>query len=422
MNAVRRHRAAGLSLVELMLAMTLGLIVASGFISVFLATSGSQRTQHQLALLQESGRFAMDRLTQDLRMAHVSYCAQGDGKDGVLRRAPTVQANALLGALHDVTTRWGSAPYPAAPAKPYDFPPFLAMRGYDCAKVICRPAAPVGLPAMGHAPGQRVVGADVLTLRHLDTAAGWQLGSGAIAGNADRTIHHITIQPSEDEPSVADIHLPGDLLMLADCAQAQIFAANLQGGDTFYPDAIETGRNLAVPRLPPSFTALRLFDFSHDFRTVTYYLQVVDTGDGASTGALMRRENGLASEVVRGVERMDFRYGVEDADGATRYLAAAQVDDRAGGIVACPAELGDDHGCLWGAVKSIEVHLLLDGQQVHGGLAASALRYAYSMDGDIAPAAPDAASRVVRPAEQGFDNRMLRREFSTLVAVRNGNP
>lgn len=422
MNSVRPHRAAGLSLVELMVAMTLGLIVASGFVSVFLATSGSQRTRNQLAVLQESGRFAMDRLTQDLRMTNASYCAHGDGVDGTPRRAPTVQASVLLGALHDVTTRWGSGPYPAAPVVPYDFPPFLAMRGYGCARASCTPAAPTGLPAMGRALGQRVVGADVLTLRHLDTAAGWQLSAGAIAGNADRTIHHLTIRPAEDEPPVADIHLPGDLLMLADCAQAQIFAANLQGGDTFYPDAIETGRNLAAPTMPPSFTAPRLFDFNRDFRTVTYYLQVVDAGDGASTGALMRRENGIASEIVRGVERMDFLYGVEDADGATRYLAAAQVDDRAGGTVVCPSEPGDAHGCLWSAVKSIEVHLLLDGQQVHAGLAADALRYAYSIDGDVSPAATDATSRAVRPVEQGFDHRMLRREFSTLVAVRNGNP
>ena len=398
MNATLARR--GHTLVELMVAMALGLLVAAGFVSVFLATSRNHRVLNQLALLQESGRFAVARLARDLRMANAFYCAHAGA-------VPLVQARGLFEALHDVTTRWGHAPYPPAPAAPYRFPSFLSMRGHDCGRRSCIPAPPSGLPAMGRAIGQRVIGADVLTLRYLEPTAGWTVSAAAIAGDAEGAIHHLTLRPSEDEPALADIHQPGDLLMLADCQLTQIFAANLQGGGVFYPDAVETGRNLAPPRLPSSFNAPRLFDFNRDFRTVTYYLQVVDVGDGVTTGALMRRENGMASEVVRGVERLDFRYGVVDAGGATRYLSAAQVDDRVGGMVACPAVAGDGYGCLWRAIRSIEVHVLMDGQQEDAALGASALHYTYSIDGGIGP------------AEQGFPQRMLRREFSALVAVRS---
>ncbi|WP_210427794.1 PilW family protein [Dyella sp. SG609] len=410
----------GHSLIELMVAMVLGLMVAGGFVAVFVATSASYRAQTQLALLQESGRYAMARLTSDLRTANAFYC----GRAGAV---PIVQASGMMGALHDLTTRWGHAPYPSSPAAPYRFPPFLSMRGYDCGRTSCVPAAPPDLPAMGRTAGQRVIGAGMLTLRYLDPDSGWAAGgAAAIAGSVGGAIHHLVIQPAADEPAIAEVYQPGDLLMLADCPLAQIFSANLQGGDTFYPDAPETGRNLAMPRMPPSFNAPRLFDFNRDFRTVTYYLQVVDAGDGVTTGALMRRENGSASEVVRGVERLDLRYGVEDAAGATRYLAAAQVDDRAGGSIACPQlpsdSVDDDYGCLWHAVKSIEVHLLVDGQQVHAASGADATHYAYSIDGDQRPAAPEAATRKLRPAEQGFEPRMLRREFSALVALRSYRP
>lgn len=410
----------GLSLIELMVAMVLGLMVAGGFVAVFVATSASYRTQTQLALLQESGRYAMARLTRDLRMASAFYCGRAGAE-------PTVQASGLIAAVHDVTTRWGHAPYPSSPALPYRFPRFLSMRGYDCGRTSCVPAVPSGLPAMGRGAGQPVIGADVLTLRYLDPAGGWTVGgAAAIAGSVGGAIHHLVIQPGADEPAIAEVYQPGDLLMLADCPLTQIFSANLQGGDTFYPDALETGRNLALPRLPPSFNAPRLFDFNRDFRTVTYYLQVVDAGDGVTTGALVRRDNGNASEVVRGVERLDIRYGVEDATGATRYLAAAQVDDRAGGSIACPQlpsdVVDDDYGCLWRAVKSIDVHLLVDGQQVHAASGSGATHYAYSIDGDQRPAAPEAATRKLRPAEQGFDPRMLRREFSVLVALRGYRP
>ncbi|MBT2118138.1 PilW family protein [Dyella sp. LX-66] len=407
------HRPSGHSLIELMVAMALGLIVAIGFVAAFVATSSSYRTQAQLNLLQESGRFAIDRLSRDLRAANAFYC----GRAGA---APTVLASDLLGALHDVTTRWGRAPYPAAPVSPYRFPRFLSMRGYACGKTSCVPAAPATLPAMGRAAGQRVIGADVLTLRYLDPAGGWAVrGAAAIAGSENGAIHHLAIQPAENEPAIADTYQPGDLLMLADCALTQIFSANLQSGGMFYPDAMDAGSNLAQPRMPQSFNAPRLFDVNRDFRTVTYYLQVVNAGDGITTGALMRRENGHASEVVRGVERLDFRYGVQDASGATHHLAAAQVDDGAGGGIACPPMSSDAYGCLWGAVRSIEVHLLLDGQQVQGALGGGAMHYAYSIDGDVVPAAPEAPTRKLRPAEQGFDRRMLRREFGAFVAVRS---
>lgn len=416
MSAVAQR---GHTLVELMVAMALGLLVAAGFVSVFLATSSSHRILAQLALLQESGRFAIARLTRDLRMANAFYCAR-------VVDLPMVQASGLIEALHDVTTRWGHAPYPPAPASPYRIPSFLSMRGYDCGRRSCVPAPPSGLPAMGRAIGQRVIGADVLTLRYLDPAGGWAIGAAAIVGDVDGAIHHFAIRPGDDEPALADVYRSGDLLMLADCPLTQIFAANLQGGGVFYPDAVETGHNLALPQLPPSFNAPRLFDFNRDFRTVTYYLQVVNAGDGVTTGALMRRENGMASEVVRGVERMDFVYGVEDVVGATHYLAAAQVDDRLGGRVACPPAApdgtGSDYGCMWRSVKSIEVHLLMNGQQIGGSLSAGALHYTYSIDGDRSPLAPEAPTRAVRPAEQGFGLRMLRREFSALVAMRNYRP
>ena len=424
---------AGLTLIELMVAMVLGLLVAAGIISVFLSTSSSHRVQSQMARLQEDGRFAITRLVQDLRMANAQYCTHSGGVNsqsgGIYLsqlRAPTVQADGLAEALSDLTTKWGSSPYPDRPVSPYSFPSFLSMRGYQCDKTSCVPEAPDSLPSPGKEAGKRVAGTGVLTLRYLDASGGWALGGAStVSGAADGSLHHVTVTPGQGEPAIADVYKAGDLMMLADCSNSQIFSANLQG-NAFYPDAPSTGRNLGMPVAQQPLSAPRLFDFSRDFHTVTYYLQVVDTGDGATTGALMRRDNGQASEMVRGVERLDFLYGVEDANGGTRYLSAAEVDDRAGGSIACPPgppnSLDTGVGCLWRAVKSIEVHVLMSGQQVHGTLTANEQRYAYSIDGDTSPKVPGDAARAVTPTDQGFDNRMLRREFSALVSVRNYNP
>jgi len=436
MSKVRALRAgqAGLTLIELMVAMVLGLVVAAGIITVFLSTSSSHRIQTQLARLQEDGRFAITRLITDLRMANAQYCSNSggvnSGSGGIYLsqlRAPMVQADALMGALDDVSTAWGSGSYPTQPTTPYSFPSFLSMRGYQCSETSCTPAVPAGLPAIGKNVDDRVAGAGVLTLRYMDSSGGWALGgSSTMVANEDGTVHHIAINPAGTEPKVADYYKAGDLMMLADCSNGQIFAANLQDANQFFPDGLDTKRNLAMPVAQQPLSAPRLFNFSRDFQTVTYYLSVTDLGDGRTTGALVRRANGISSEVVRGVERLDFLYGVEDANGATRFLTASEVDDRAAGTIACPPAapnpLGSDYGCLWRAVKSVEVHLLMNGQQVNGVLAGNEMLYAYSIDGNAAPKAPDDASRAVTPVQQGFDNRMLRREFSALVAVRNYNP
>ena len=59
----------GVTLVELMIAMVLGLLVSGGIITVFLTTSNSNRVQNQLARLQEEGRYAIGRLVGRRPMA-----------------------------------------------------------------------------------------------------------------------------------------------------------------------------------------------------------------------------------------------------------------------------------------------------------------------------------------------------------------
>lgn len=434
MNTLLRVRwARGFSLIELMVAMVLGLLVAGGIITVFLSTSSSNRAQTQLAQLQEEGRFAITRLVGDLRMANGQYCSSTGGTatqggsgmfmDGL--RAPRIHAVDIENALSDLTTVWGAAPYPAKPAEAYYLPAYFSMRGYDCDKDGCAPAAPASLPAAGKAAGSRVIGSSVLTLRYLDAGSGWSLEGNSMVVPNGGLVDHVTVVPSADEPAIADHYAAGDLMMLADCSNASVFAATLQEGNAFYPLDAGAG-NFSKPKAQQPQSAPRLFNFSRDYKTVTWYLKVVDNGAGGTTGALMRRENGVAEEVVRGVERLDFLYGIEDGNGDTRYLGASDVDTRAGGSIACPPSwqdpLGGDVGCLWRGVKSVEVRVLMDGQQSLASLGAAERNYTYAGDGITTPAAPGAAGRKVTPAEQGFADAMLRREFSALVSVRNYNP
>jgi type IV pilus assembly protein PilW len=62
-----RHSQSGLSLVELMVALLVGMILLGGLIQVYLSNKQSYNAQEQLARMQEGGRFAMELITRDLR-------------------------------------------------------------------------------------------------------------------------------------------------------------------------------------------------------------------------------------------------------------------------------------------------------------------------------------------------------------------
>lgn len=440
MARIRSTGQSGLTLIELMVAMVLGLLVAAGIITVFISTSSSNQAQTQLATLQETGRFAVTRLKGDLSMANGQYCSNTGGNaqpssngpylDGL--RSPTVYAHAddtplLLNALSDVTTSWGD-PYPNQPDAVYSLPPFLSMRGYDCTKNACTPVDPHGvigeIPAMGTEVGDRVVGTSVLTLRYLDGSRGWSIGQpggSTIVPNTDGTLAQVNLVPLSGEPPAADFK-SGDLAMLANCSGAQVFAVDGGGTGTLQPNTY----NFAKPSGQQAAAGLKLFDFNRAYQTVTYYVQVVksDNHDN-TTGALMRRVNGdKAEELVRGIERLDFKYGVLDSNGATQFLTAAQVDAvPANCPPSVPIKINGDQGkgCLWRSVKSIEVDLLMDGQTPLHTLTPDELGYTYAADSITEPGGPD--DHAIKPdADQGFPRSLLRREFMALISVRNYNP
>ncbi|MBD8898107.1 PilW family protein [Rhodanobacter sp. DHG33] len=455
-QSLHRFTQSGLSLIELMIAMVLGLLVAAGIISVFISTSSSNRVQTQLAALQETGRFAINRMSSDLLMANGQYCTNSGGiatpiatsggtyLDGL--RAPTVYAKNLTAGMYDVTTPMGGNSggntYPSAPSSSsYTFPSFLSMRGYDCTTSSCTPVNPssslTAIPAMAPTLNDRVPGTAVLTVRYINPSRGWAIGrpgytyiTPATAGSTS-SVSSITIAPdsSVGEPPASDFR-SGDLAMLADCSNAQIFTADDTGGVI----SVNTSKNNGTPVLQQPSSAPKLFDFTRDYQTVTYYVKLVslnNNGAAPYTGALMRRVNGGASnpggsedEIAQGVERLDFKYGVEDGNGMTSFLTAKQVDS---GAVACPPSapnpLGSDPGCLWRAVKSIEINILVDGQQPLYTLTSNDMSYVYTVDpSSTKPAAPTDASHAIHPTDQGFVNQLLRRQFTTLISLRNFNP
>ena len=68
-NPKSRHSMAGISIVELMIAMVLGLLVLAGLASIFAGSSAARAEMERSSRQIENGRFAMELIGEDLRMA-----------------------------------------------------------------------------------------------------------------------------------------------------------------------------------------------------------------------------------------------------------------------------------------------------------------------------------------------------------------
>lgn len=76
--------ARGFTLIELMVAMLLGLIVIAGVGSVFLANQRTYRTNHALGDVQDGARMAFELMARDVRDAGLTGCGNGGRISNVL--------------------------------------------------------------------------------------------------------------------------------------------------------------------------------------------------------------------------------------------------------------------------------------------------------------------------------------------------
>jgi len=70
----------GLSLVELLVAMLLGLILTGGALQMMLSSQEIYQTTDTLSRIQENGRFTLNFLAKDIRMAGYNTTKDADGK------------------------------------------------------------------------------------------------------------------------------------------------------------------------------------------------------------------------------------------------------------------------------------------------------------------------------------------------------
>lgn len=411
-----RHQAAlnkGFSLIELMIGMTLGLFVVGGVIAMFLTSSTTAMNQQRLAQVLENGRYGAQILADELRKTGNQYCSSYS-YDVV----NPLGVNALRAPLIHVSNTGLLQPWmptPPSPARAYPLSPGRFVRGSECGNDgVCRPAVATAandinvVPATGTALGNRVPGTDVLTVRYLasdgvsisaDAAMADEVGVGSNAGNAPLNF--------------AD----GQLAMIASCGFAEVFAVGVNGNSLRHrvADGNLSGNLADAYRVAGD---ARVFNFSRDFRSVTYYVGLRDDAlnPGQLISSLFRIENGAtAEEMIEGVERFDVTYLVVDGAGGTHYMNANQVATNATARPCPPVGIAlpeGNAGCLWRGVQAVDVSVLV--VSTRSGPRGDEV-FRYSPDGD---ATQSYAVNDTLPSGLTAGNR-LRREFRVYAGFRN---
>lgn len=77
-NYIKLIHQRGLTLVEMMVAITVGLLLLGGVVQIFFSNSQAYRVQDDMARVQENGRFALDMLAQNIRKAGYKANAPDD--------------------------------------------------------------------------------------------------------------------------------------------------------------------------------------------------------------------------------------------------------------------------------------------------------------------------------------------------------
>lgn len=90
-------REKGLSLVELMIALVLGLLISAGVVTLFIESKRDYQVQEAISEVQENGRFAAEFIAYDARMAGFSGCSNDMATANTVDNAPPSVANFAQG-------------------------------------------------------------------------------------------------------------------------------------------------------------------------------------------------------------------------------------------------------------------------------------------------------------------------------------
>jgi len=311
-----RQKQKGFSLVELMVAIVVGLILVAAVIELFVNNRQVYRVQDAQSRLQESGRYAMKILADNIEKAGYLGCA-------------TRSNVTLVNSLND--------------ANAYLWNFSMPIQGNEAT------GANNWTPALDASVGgsSPVGGNDVITIRTVEPPE----------------IRIITHTPSTP-PGSADIIVnpgtnleQGDIMLAHDCVAAAIFeitSSNAEANAGTLAHAVGAG----TPDTPGNATASLGHNFGEGWvnrvSTNSFYIR---NNPNNIPSLYRKRFDANAVELVEGIEQMQITYGVDTtANGSANEYRTANNVGNWNNVVSVRVSL---------VAVSIENNLTVDGSQLY---------------------------------------------------------
>lgn len=307
---IRRHPGImrGFTLIELMVSVVIGLIILAALAQIFATSRGAYHLEEGLARVQESGRFAMEFLAQDIRMAGYAGC----NSNGL-----TIGTVSGSGPNTVCSTNFCNGVSPGSTL--FDFNPNgMSGHRYTGTGNNLTDWTPA-LPSAFFANGEVRAGSDVIVIQRGSTL------NTNLTGNT--TPDNANVQ-FIDTADLAGVVTAGSVLMLTDCT----------GGDVFRATNASAGSGkITVAHSSGNVSTYLTHKFGNDAELMMFVSRAYYIGTGASgEPALKMKELSSAGalvdrEMVEGIEELRILYG-EDTDAtadniADRYRTADAVVD-----------------------------------------------------------------------------------------------
>ena len=263
----------GFTIVELMIAMTIGMLVTALVAVVFAGSAKTYRLAETTAELIDTGRNAMAALERDIRVAGYRGCNSNNvGGSAPVRNiivTPTTYADDL-----------------GTPVRVYN----------STGPGVYAPALPTAMPGI-------VDGSDVLVVR-FPTGRVWPLTATMASGSGDITL--------ATPPGVA----VGSRAIVSSCSNVAAFRVSGTAGN-----AVQHATGAGLNSTADLGTAFDIDAVLIPYVTRAFYVGASSSGVAGETSLYMRDEFGTAEELAENVEQMQILVG-EDSDGdfvANRY-------------------------------------------------------------------------------------------------------
>lgn len=398
---------AGLSLIELMIAIALGALLLLGLVQIFSGVRTTFGTTEALSRIQENSRFALEFIRRDVRMAGHFGCVNefGHFPETTPRSLEPQFVNHFIGpnvARDNVYYTLRAD----VPIEVYDYSDEDTGPGDSYEITSAMPTPPnaatnwtPALPADLGVTAGALPGSDIIVVRYFDENVISITGGMPNGQTGDIVL---------DADTAAKI-VNGAVYGATNCKGGALFAVTGITGDTVNINSAPNVERSTGVWWNDTDVPIGVGAMMYRYRTVVYYI-----GMGANGPALMRRtlrESGHpgetdvrvlaglepAEEIVEGVEMMQVVLGVDTSDPRDD-ITDAYVSGTA--LLGAPAAGAPREEALR-QINSVRISLLLRGNQSRANAATPATINV----GDVEVTVPD-------------DGR-LRQTYDTVIALRN---